>query len=78
MKQERFVVSVSTTSTLVRYFIEQYGDLITHLVWRIVQDEEETRDICQETFLRFVATRRRGERIVESASPPWDPAPPIW
>jgi RNA polymerase sigma-70 factor (ECF subfamily) len=43
--------------------IEQYGALVIHLAWRITRDEEETRDICQEVFLRLHTAWTAGQQI---------------
>lgn len=43
--------------------IEQYGALVIHLAWRITRDEEETRDICQEVFLKLHTAWTAGQQI---------------
>ena len=51
------------TTTAIQDAIDRYSDLIAHVAWRIVHDREETRDICQETFLRFCAEGVEGQKI---------------
>lgn len=43
--------------------IEQYGALVIHLAWCITRDEEETRDICQEVFLKLHTAWAAGQQI---------------
>jgi len=43
--------------------IDEYGDLVLHIAWRITGDEAATQDVCQETFLKLHAAWDRGQHV---------------
>lgn len=45
--------------------LEQYGGLVIHLAWRITRDQEETRDICQDVFLKLHTAWANGQQIAQ-------------
>ena len=54
---------MSTGSDPVHDAVDRYGPLIMRIIWRITRNEEDARDLFQETFLRLHAVMKRGERI---------------
>lgn len=46
-----------------RQAIDLYGPLVLQVVWRILPDAEEVKDIYQDTFLKFHAAVCKGEVI---------------
>jgi len=43
--------------------IEKYGSLVIHIAWRITRDEEATKDISQEVFMKLHTAWADGKEI---------------
>ena len=42
--------------------IEEYGDLVLHIAWRITHDRSDAQDVCQEAFLKLQEALTHGHR----------------
>jgi RNA polymerase sigma factor (sigma-70 family) len=43
--------------------VEQYGDLVIGLAWRVMRDGEEAKDIYQDTFIKYHDALNAGQKI---------------